>query len=81
MLIQLQKNGIYGYRRYLLIFILNCVAVQSGYIYHHTIICFSEVQISFNTLFSIFVDYNSLFNVFTNGIIRRSNGFSRWWGN
>lgn len=80
-LIQLQKNGIYGYRRYLLIFILNCVAVQSGYIYHHTIICFSEVQISFNTLFSIFVDYNSLFNVFTNGIIRRSNGFSRWWGN
>ncbi|UMT45214.1 hypothetical protein AOY90_05790 [Escherichia coli] len=48
---------------------------------HHTIICFSEVQISFNTLFSIFVDYNSLFNVFTNGIIRRSNGFSRWWGN
>lgn len=55
------------------------MAVQSGYIYHHTIICFSEVQISFNTLFSIFVDYNSLFNVFTNGIIRRSNGFSRWW--
>lgn len=49
------------------------MAVQSGYIYHHTIICFSEVQISFNTLFSIFVDYNSLFNVFTNGIIRRSN--------
>ncbi|NYY73936.1 hypothetical protein DMN57_19380 [Escherichia coli] len=36
------------------------MAVQSGYIYHHTIICFSEVQISFNTLFSIFVDYNSL---------------------
>lgn len=27
------------------------MAVQSGYIYHHTIICFSEVQISFNTLF------------------------------
>ncbi|TXU52792.1 hypothetical protein D4N08_12175 [Escherichia coli] len=64
---------------------MGCLEIQgaslSGYIYHHTIICFSEVQISFNTLFSIFVDYNSLFNVFTNGIIRRSNGFSRWWGN
>ncbi|RIC44752.1 hypothetical protein D1906_22845 [Escherichia coli] len=29
----------------MLIFILNCVAVQSGYIYHHTIICFLKFRL------------------------------------